>query len=88
MNVQFRSSFAKDLRRIKSKELLTRIKQTIELVEKAQSQQEMASLKKLKGGSNYYRIRVGEYRLGLIIEGDTAAFVRCLDRKEIYRYFP
>jgi mRNA interferase RelE/StbE len=88
VNVQFRSSFAKDLRPIKDKDLLNRIKLAIELVEKAQSQQDIASLKKLKGGNSYYRIRVGEYRLGLIIEGDTATFVRCLNRKEIYRYFP
>ena len=35
MNVEFRASFVKDLRHIKNKELLNRIKQTIELVEKA-----------------------------------------------------
>ena len=88
MKVEFRSSFAKDLRHSKNKELLSRIKQTIEQVEQAQSQAEIASLKRLKGGNHYYRIRVGEIRLGLIIEGDTATFVRCLNRKEIYRFFP
>ena len=88
MNVEFRASFVKDLRHIKNNELLSRIKQTIEAIEKARSQQEVASLKRLKGGNNYYRIRVGEYRLGLIIEGNTTTFVRCLNRKEIYRFFP
>jgi len=88
VNVEFRASFVKDLRHIKNKELLNRIKQTIELVEKAKSRQEIASLKRLKGVNNYYRIRVGEYRLGLILEGNTATFVRCLNRKEIYRFFP
>ena len=88
MSVEFRASFVKDLRHIKDQGLLSRIKQTIELVEKAQGPQDMASLKKLKGGNNYYRIRVGDYRLGLIIEGDSATFVRCLNRKEIYRFFP
>ena len=88
MKVEFRASFVKDLRHIINKELLSRIKQTIELVEKAQSQQDIASLKRLKGGNNYYRIRVGEYRLGIIIGDNTATFVRCLSRKEIYRFFP
>ena len=88
MKVDFRASFVKDLRHIKDKGLLKRIKQTIEFVEKAEGTQDIASLKKLKGANNYYRIRVGEYRLGLIIEGNTASFVRCLNRKEIYRYFP
>jgi mRNA interferase RelE/StbE len=48
----------------------------------------VAGLKKLKGGGNYYRVRVGEYRVGLVIEGDSVTFMRFLDRKEIYRYFP
>jgi len=88
VKVQFRASFAKDLRGIKNKELLNRIRETIEQVEKAQSSQDITNLKKLKGGSNYYRIRVGEYRIGLIIEVDTATFARCLNRKEVYRFFP
>ncbi len=88
MKTQFRTSIARDLRGIKNKEILNRIKETIEQVEKAQTTQDITNLKKLKGGSNYYRIRVGEYRIGLIIEGDTATFVRCLNRKEIYRFFP
>lgn len=88
MNVQFRASFSKDLRNINNKNLLDRIKSMIEQVEKAQGPQDIANLKKLKGGSNYYRIRVGEYRIGLTIENDIVVFVRCLNRKEIYRYFP
>ena len=88
MNVQFRDSFSKDLRNIKNKDLLDRIREAIEHIENTQNLHDITNLKKLKGGSNYYRIRVGEYRIGLTIENDTVAFVRCLNRKEIYRYFP
>jgi len=88
VNVQFRASFSKDLRKVNNKDLLNRIKETIERAEKAQSLQNIANLKKLKGGNNYYRIRLGEYRIGLTIENNTVTFVRCLNRKEIYRYFP
>jgi mRNA interferase RelE/StbE len=88
VKILFKASFAKDLRSIRNKESLKRIKETLEQVEKAQTAQDIANLKKLKGGSNYYRIRVGEYRIGLIVESDAATFVRCLNRKEIYRYFP
>lgn len=88
MNVQFRSSFAKDLRNIKNKDLLSRIKEAVEQFEKAQSLQGIANIKKLRSSGNYYRVRVGEHRIGLVVDGDTATFVRCLDRKEIYRYFP
>lgn len=46
-------------------------------------------MKKLSGGSgDYYRLRVGDYRIGLEIEGEIIVFVRCLHRRDIYRYFP
>ena len=45
-------------------------------------------LKKLRGERNYFRIRIGDYRLGLKIEGQLVTLVRIINRKEIYRYFP
>ena len=69
MNVQFKASFAKDLRNIKNRDVLNRIREAVEELEKAQSLQSIANVKKLRGGGNYYRVRVGEHRLGLIVEG-------------------
>ena len=88
MKVEFKSSFAKDLKKVKDKDLKERVKQVIELVEKAKSLQEIKDAKKLKGGDRYYRIRIGDYRVGLTLEGDTVTFVRFLHRKDIYTYFP
>jgi len=65
-----------------------RIKQVIELIEKTQTLQEIKDIRKLKGGDHYYRIRIKDYRFGLIIEGDTVTFIRFLHRRDIYRYFP
>ena len=45
-------------------------------------------IEKLKGYTNYYRVRFGSYRVGLQVEGDTVTFERTLHRKEIYRFFP
>jgi len=36
----------------------------------------------------HFPFRVGDYRIGVIVEDDTMVFVRCLHRREIYRYFP
>lgn len=88
MKTEFRGSFAKDLKNIKNKDVRQHIKDTIERVERSRSLQDLTGVKKLKGAGDYYRIRVGEYRVGIIFKGDTVVFVRCLDRKEIYRYFP
>ncbi len=88
MKVEFKSSFAKDLKKLKEKDLKAQVRQVIELVEKARTLQEIKDVKKLKGGDRYYRIRVGDYRVGLTLEGDTVIFVRFLHRKDIYTYFP
>lgn len=88
MNVSFRSSFARDLRHITDKSLLRRVRRAIEEVEQAQSINDLPSLKKLKSNKNYYRLRIGDYRIGLALEDDELVFVRFLNRKEIYRYFP
>ena len=88
MITEFKESFEKDLRRIKNAKLLNHIKSVIEQVEEADGLSGVKNLKKLKGEDKYYRIRMGDYRIGLIIKNDCVAFVRCLNRKEIYRYFP
>ena len=88
MKVEFRSSFARDLTKIRDKALLKRVAELIEEVERAQSLTEVSNLKKLKGRTDYYRIRIGNHRVGITRAGDNLVFVRFLNRNEIYRYFP
>lgn len=88
MKVQFRESFVRDLRTIRDDSLRSRLAAIIQSVEAARGSGEIASLKKLRGGGNYYRIRVGDYRVGLAMEDDTVTFVRFLHRRDIYRQFP
>jgi mRNA interferase RelE/StbE len=88
VNVAFKEGFTKDLRAVRDKSLLRRVRAVIEEFERVQTPGEVVGLKKLKGGGNYYRVRVGEYRVGLQLEGDSVTFVRFLGRKEIYRFFP
>ena len=88
MKVEFRERFAKDLRDVKDRALLNRVKQVIGIVEQAQQIDQIPSIKRLRSAGPYYRVRVGDYRIGLVIDGDTATFVRFLHRKDVYRYFP
>ena len=88
MKLDFKKSFAKDLRKIKSKSLLEKVKKTIQVVEAAQSLQEVRHVKKIQGKDNYYRITIGDYRVGILLDSDTVVFIRFLHRKEIYRFFP
>ena len=88
MEVDFKKSFLRDLKRIKETHVKDRLRETIESIENAKHSQEISNLSKIKYGDRYYRIRIGDYRLGLILEGDTFILVRFLHRKDLYRYFP
>lgn len=89
MEVEFKSSFYRDVKRIKSHSLKQRVKKAILEVEQASTLQDVANLSKIKDHkSSYYRIRIGDYRIGLRLEDKIVIFVRFLHRKDIYKYFP
>ena len=88
MNVRIDKSFEKDIKKIKDKVLLAKIADTIEQVQASTNQEEIKNIKKLKGFQSYYRIRIGDYRIGLAIEETTVDFIRFLPRKDVYKYFP
>jgi len=88
MKIEFLRSFERDLRKTRDRSLLLRVQTVIEHIEQADSIQQIYPLKKLAGDDEFYRIRIGDYRLGLIIEADTVTFVRFLHRKDLHRYFP
>jgi mRNA interferase RelE/StbE len=46
------------------------------------------NVKKMAGWKSYYRIRVGDYRVGFKIDGEAVIFLRVLHRKDMYRHFP
>ncbi|MEM1308299.1 MAG: type II toxin-antitoxin system RelE/ParE family toxin [Cyanobacteria bacterium P01_H01_bin.153] len=88
MKVEFRKTFEKDLRQLRDRAVLNKIKAAVESVESAKALESVTNLKKLKGEDGYFRIRLGDYRIGLYLEGETILFVRILHRREFYRYFP
>ena len=67
MKTQFSASFAKDIKNIRNRHVRKLVKETIVQIEDALSLHDVAGVKKLKGSGNYYRIRAGEYRLGIIL---------------------
>ena len=89
MKVKFKRSFARDLKKIRNKDVLAKVKKIIEMFESiAKIEDFKGDLKKLRTGSDQWRIRIGDYRIGLEIKEDTVIFVRVLHRKDIYKYFP
>jgi len=78
MKTAFRKSFTRDLKKVKDKDILDRVRKAIEDVEAADNVQEIGNLKKMSGTICFYRIRIGDYRIGISIEDEIVEFVRCL----------
>jgi len=88
MTVRLEDVFDKDLNRIFDAKLLGRIEKNMIRVKKIHTMRGFPKLKKLKGYRILYRIRIGDYRIGITIDGGLVTFVRCLPRKDFYRVFP
>lgn len=89
MNTLFRERFWRDVKKeVKDKKTIARIDEVIEEAVAAASINDMKNVKKMKGASNAFRIRVGRFRIGVFVEGDIIEFACCLPRKDMYRYFP
>lgn len=88
MIYEFEKSFVRDFRKLNSKVLAKVLNECIQTISDANSINEIPTLKKLTGYKNAFRIRIGDYRIGVIINDDTITFVAFAHRKEIYRKFP
>lgn len=88
MKVDFRDSFLKDFRSIEDRKLLSKVRIAIEELEAAERILELRNVKKLRGSKTFYRIRLGDHRIGFAVEEESIFLVRILNRKEIYRFFP
>ena len=88
MKTTFKASFLKAIRKIDSDQLKADIAKAILNVELAENLKQINNIKKLKGYKQYYRIRIGNYRIGIKIEAGTVFFVDIDHRRNIYQIFP
>jgi len=89
MIIEFDKSFEKSLDKIKNKSIYPRIEKIILEFENSKSLSEIPNIKKLTGFKNYYRVRIGEYRLGFeLVSENTLRFIIIAHRKDIYKLFP
>lgn len=87
MKVAFDENFYKKLAKIKDKPLLEKVKKIIIVAEAAGALNQIPHIKKLEGFKSYYRIRLGDYRIGAELQGDVFVFVTIGSRKDIYKFF-
>jgi len=88
MEVTYLKSLEKDLKKIKDKKLLKSLATIFIDLEKSESLIEVPGIKKLSGHSDAYRIRLGDYRLGIYYSEDIISIARFKKREDIYKLFP
>ena len=88
MNVKYEARFEKDIHCIKDAAILSKLKKIIIQCKEAQELSEIRHLKKMQGYATFYRLRIGDYRLGIEFTNNELIFTRFLHRKDIYKVFP
>ena len=89
MKITYAKAFGKDLETIaRNPSVKKRLLELIGNLRETESLGEFQGVKKIEGYENYYRLRVGDYRLGIKLSGGTVELIRFLHRKDIYRRFP
>ena len=89
MQVEYRQLFLKDLKKLKKQPIYKRIFEiAFETIPLADNLEVVSNIKAMKGYSNRYRICIGDYRIGIEVQGDQVEMMRVLHRREFYRYFP
>ncbi|BAZ29115.1 hypothetical protein NIES4074_15530 [Cylindrospermum sp. NIES-4074] len=87
--VEYTKRFLKDLA-----DLPTAIQERVEPIVFQELESEnpfdLGYLEKMKGYADKYKIRVGDYRIGITLDKETQTLIcqRIAHRKDIYRVFP
>jgi len=89
MEVLYRKTFLKDMKKLKNRPAYDRVFQLAFYdLPKSEALQDLAGLRPMKGYPNRYRIRIGNYRVGIESSGNKVELIRVLHRRDVYRYFP
>ena len=88
MKISYSKAATKDVRKIKDKALILKIEAVIEELKRAENLNDVRSVKKLSGHETAYRIRIGDYRLGILYEDNGITIARIVKRNDIYKLFP
>ena len=88
MKTEFLKQFLKDADKLAVQSVRNEVIKAIKNVEDSSATTGIRGLKKLSGYKNVYRIKIGDYRIGIFIENDIVEFARVVHRKDVYKVFP
>lgn len=88
MIIEYRKRFLKELARIPSARRKEIEYFAFDILPQIQALGKEGNIEQMKGYPGFYKIRFGDYRVGLRLEGEIVILERVCHRKDIYRYFP
>lgn len=88
MQVVYLKHFLKDIQKLNDSAIKKQLLELISDFKKANSLLDLTQVKKIRGHSEAYRIRIGKYRLGFYFNGEIIEFARFAKREDIYKLFP
>lgn len=88
MKVEYLKPFLKDLSKVTDETLKDSIYESILMLKNAENLTLVPNIKKMKGHSEAYRLRIGKFRIGFYFDGETIELGRFAKRDDIYKLFP
>ena len=89
MQVVYTKTFLKDLAKVVPQKRREQIEKFVfEELPALTSVEAAGNIEKMIGHKNHYKVRFGNYRIGILKAGNLIELQRVLDRKDIYKFFP
>lgn len=88
MIIEIDNSFEKDFKKLNNKEIEKRILNKLNLIEKSEKLENITNIKLMHWFSNFYRIRIWDFRIWFRLEWNKIVLLRVRSRKDIYNIFP
>jgi mRNA interferase RelE/StbE len=89
VQVIYTKTFLKDLSKVFPAKRRKQIEKFVfEDLPELSSIENAGNIEQMTGFKNYYKVRCGDFRVGIIRKNNTIELLRVLNRKEIYKFFP
>lgn len=88
MKVEFKKKFLKELSKLPSENAEVIEDFVFDVLPNYETLEEIGKIEKMKGYKNYFKIRFGDYRVGIKRENEVIVIETVKHRREIYKFFP
>ncbi|ARV07205.1 plasmid stabilization protein [Polaribacter sp. SA4-10] len=88
MEIIYLRQALKDVNKIKNSKLKLKLAEVVANLKIAENLSDIKNVKAISGHPEAYRIRIGDYRLGIFYSEETITIARFMKRNDIYKLFP